>query len=484
MTATLIFLHDLPAESSCKPPDIASNASAYSTFAGILAGFSFTALVVYLQRQRPEKGTGVRDFGSRVATGLLYSTASLIIASFLYANLISQATDFQRVAGELLAYGGVLGLSVLVMLYSLTLMIYEVPYTRGAVKYAYWLTVIAGPAVIFRFLVDVAQLVWHSGRFVAATCTTPIPLSGAINLWGWAGIGALLIISSLITVFGILRWFNWTRWVVKELAERPAIPALAVFITATTAAIASIAITGPASFAPARYWFTGPVLGVEFSLLAGFSLACGCVIGERAPVVLPGWLSRSDKKWARWIQGRCADRTVILPPRDIHNMDAFREWLTNTGKALYSCRHEAHEAVSSGGAILFRTSVEMRDTVRALREGLRLGDPSAQPVPYPSVHADPAEAERYQECVSRLQEDSAVMHEWYLWFYRTCSPGPDGMFGAIRTKRELSTRMLDDLDEALRFIQHLQDRLAPSGENNARPATSRPDASQAAGHSV
>ncbi len=96
--------------------------------------------------------------------------------------------------------------------------------------------------MIFRFLVDVAQIVWHSGR--VAKCMSA-PLSGTISLWGDTGIAALLLISSLITVFGFLRWFKWTREkVVKQLAKRPTIPALAVFITATGAAIISIAITG------------------------------------------------------------------------------------------------------------------------------------------------------------------------------------------------------------------------------------------------
>ena len=461
------FLYGLSARSSCIPPDIASNASAYSTFAGVLAGFSFTALVVYLQRrpERSENDAGARIFGSQVATGLLYSTASLIISSFLYANLVSQATDFQRATGELLIYGGVLGLSVLVMFYSLTLMIYEVPYTRDAVKYAYWLTVIAGPTVIFRFLVDVAQLVWHSGR--VAKCMSA-PLSGAISLWGDAGIAALLLISSLITVFGFLRWFRWTREkVVKQLAKRPTIPALAVFITATGAAIASIAITGRVKYAPARIYFTGPVLGTEFVLLAGFALACGCVIGEQAPVILPGWLRRrTDKRWVRWLQDRSAGHMVVLPPDDIQDLDAFRKWLAGVASALTFCRSEAHDAISRGGAILFKTSVDLRNRLCALGEGLRLDDSWAQPGGPPragltfSAEAEEAEVRRYQRCISRLQEDSAVIYEWYLWFYRTSSPSPEGMFGAIRIKRELSIRMLDDLSAVLHFIEYLQDHLS------------------------
>jgi hypothetical protein len=470
------FLYSLSAESQCSPPDIASNASAYSTFAGLLAGFSFTALVVYLQRQpeRPENGAGTRVLGPQVATGLLYSTASLIISSFLYANLVSQATDFRRAAGELLVYGGVLGLSVLVMLYSLTLMIYEAPYTRDAVKYAYWLTVIAGPTVIFRFLVDAAQLVWHSGR--VSKCL-PAPLSGAISLWGDAGIAALLFISSLITVFGLLHWFNWTREkVVQPLAEHPTIPALAVFITAIGAAIASIAITGRASYTPARNWFTWPVLGAEFTLLAGFALACGCVIGERAPVILPGWLGRrTGKRWTRWLQDRSASRISILPPDDIQDLDAFRRWLAGMASALTSGRSEAHDAISRGGALPFETSVDLRNNLRALGEGLRFGDSSAQPGGHLgagrtfSADADAAEAARYQGCISQLQEDSTIICEWYLWFYRTQSPSPEGMFGAIRVKRELSMRMLDDLDAVLHFIEYLQDRLSSRVDANVRP---------------
>jgi hypothetical protein len=459
------FLSGLSAEGQCTPPDIASNASAYSTFAGVLAGFSFAALVVYLQRRptSPGDGADARLLGSQVATGLLYSTASLIISSFLYANLISQATDFRRAAGELLIYGGVLGLSVLVMLYSLTLMIYEVPHTRGAVKYAYWLTVIAGPAVIFRFLVDAAQLVWHSGR--VAKCMTA-PLSGTIILWGYTGIAALLFISSLITVFGFLHWFNWTREKVQVLAGHPAIPPVTVFSTATLAAIASIAITGRASYTPARNWFTGPVLGVEFVLLAGFALACGCVIGERVPEVVPRWVGRIiGERWRQWLQDHNVNSTAILPPDNIQDLVAFRNWLAGAASTLASCRSEAHDAIFCGGAIPFKTSADLRNGLRVLDEGLRLGGSATQPGRHPGAgrtfgaDADKAEAERYLRCISQLREDSTIIYEWYLWYYRTWSPSPDGMFGAIRIKRELSLRMLDDLDVVLNFIEHLQDCL-------------------------
>jgi hypothetical protein len=66
-----------------------------------------------------------------------------------------------------------------------------------------------------------------------------------------------------------------------------------------------------------------------------------------------------------------------------------------------------------------------------------------------------------------VAKHSAILFEWYLWFYRTGSPCPEGMFGAIRTKRELSMRMLDDLSAVLHFIEYLRDR--------RRPPSGRPD---------
>jgi hypothetical protein len=451
-------------------PDIGSNASAYSTFAGVLAGFSFAALVVYLQRQ-PEARSNVaggRALGSQVATGLLYSTASLIISSFLYANLVSQAADFRRAAGELLAYGGVLGLSVLVMLYSLTLMIYEVPYTRDAVKYAYLLTVIAGPAVIFRFLVDAAQLVWHSGPVL--NCVQSAPVSGAISLWGGAGIAALLLISAMITVFALLHRFSWTRKKVAWLAEHPTIPAVGVFATATAVAIASIAMTNRASYIPARAWFTGPVLGAEFALLALFALTSGSVIGDRAPEVL-----------------LCRLGCAIQPPDNIQDLDSFRRWLACMASAITASRDEARNAISCGGAISFETSVGLRNDLHALSKGLQLGDWPSKPGRRAeagrmlSIDAPVVEAERYQRHISQLQEDTTIISEWYLWF-RTSSPSPDGMFGAIRIKRELSRRVLHDLDAVIHFIKLLQDRLAPSADatrnrrrrSKRRPSTGKP----------
>jgi hypothetical protein len=445
-------------------PELGSTANSYSTFAGILAGFSFTALVVYLQRQPDSKGADARDLGSQVATNLLYSTASLIISAFLYANVTSQASDFPRADGELLLYGGVLGLSVLVMLYSLTLMIYEVRNTRPAVRYAYWLTVIAGPAIIFRFLVDVAQSVWRSAAIMQGKSGT---LSAMVTCFSWIGICLLLFLSSAITVFGMLHWYPRTRALVDWLAKRPTLPALIVFISATGAAIGSIFITGPMSFTPNRTWFTEPILIVEFVLLGGFALACGCVIGGRIPVIFPPWLARAlDVPGLRWLlkflRRRNVDQSRILIEVGAQDFANFLSWLAETRLQVTTCRDEAFHDVSAGDVLSSQAVRTISHELAELAEMLGLNDSPAHVGKHANaaqlltIEAGTAEMSQFRIDFAELREDSSVFRIWYEQWRNADHPDPAGTFAAIRTMRELTSSIAHGLDTVVSLLAHLE----------------------------
>ena len=90
-------------------------AQEYSSFSGLLAGFAFTGLTIYLTRSRggaPEEGSEVEV--RHVASAVFYATISLAISSFLYGNLVGIAPDDPGAAPTaLLEYGLILSLSVL-----------------------------------------------------------------------------------------------------------------------------------------------------------------------------------------------------------------------------------------------------------------------------------------------------------------------------------------------------------------------------------
>jgi hypothetical protein len=257
--------------------DVIATASGYASVAGFLAGVSFAALAIYLRREGelPAKGIGAKQ----VTVTLFYAMASLVMSSFLYASITTQADDVERASAGLLLYGVVFGSSVLTLFYALTLMIYENPHTHFAAKYAYWVVVVAGPAVVLRFLVDAAQSTWRL-RY---------PAMGLREDWsvplvvGVVFLAILISLSVLITVFGLLQRWSRTRSLRHWLAVRPAFPAVVVFVAAACVTVGSMFMTVPLQFAPTN-WFILLSLIAGFALLALFALACGCVVGSRVGI--------------------------------------------------------------------------------------------------------------------------------------------------------------------------------------------------------
>ena len=275
---------------------LSSTSSSYSSFAGILAGFSFGALAIYLgwrpeEEGKPSSAQGKASSnddiqGTTVAAALFYAMASLVMCSFLYASLTAQTSDVQkRVPAELLLYGVIFGMSVLALFYALTLMMYERSHTRDAARYAYWVVVIAGPIVVLRFLIDAANSTWQ------ARCTpacSPETWSAPVTL-GFVFLVVLLALSAVITTFRLLHWWAATRWLLKLLYRHPTVPTVTVFALATCVTIGSLLITAPTRFVPSGF-FTIASLIMGFLFLVLFALACGCVIGPRVEIGLPEWL--------------------------------------------------------------------------------------------------------------------------------------------------------------------------------------------------
>jgi hypothetical protein len=432
-----VVIDDFILDRTCRPPaiDVSSTAIAYSSFAGLLAAFGLATIAIYVQRSPGIRRDGARVNSWQVTTALIYSAASLLISTFLYANLTAQATDRSRAGAELLLYGGVLGVSILLLLYAVTLMIYENSDARSAARWAYWITVIAGPAVIFRFLVDAAQ---NARTSVDISQCKPPELSFAVTLWGSVGIGALVIVSALISLFDGLGWTQFTREkLVPWFAEKPGLPGLAVFAGSTLTAILSILVTEPVAFTPSRTYYVGIVLGAEFAFLVFFQLACGCVIGERIPV--------SRASWRR--------RTRI----EVNIPDSFDPhlWLSEKAAALAGYRKETVRGMLSDASLQLWTMHDAGPVIDEVagafsRETRMVGSGRH----FESLHAPftAREIDDFRYDVQRLTEDIAVLRGWYNWFYQNHPHSPQPMFGAIRDRLELSKKIADGLARVERFL--------------------------------
>lgn len=313
------------AASAMTSADLGVTASTYASFAEIMTGFSFAALAIYLayesakgahssevkagkaryadrKNRRTTEENGKQEHPVRVgkkhpirrtevAATLFYGMASLAISSFLYASLTTQVGDPQKVAAVLLLYGVIFGTSVLTFFYSLTLMTYENPDTKGAARAAYLVVVIVGPAVVLRFLADAAQGAWNIRCSGCRQESWPPPLIGGIGL-----LSILFIFSVLVSQTRILeRWRKLYR-VCNWLCVRPVLPAMVIFFFTASVAVAAMAVTEPVNYIPSELFIWVSLL-VGFLLLALFALACGCVVGPRLSSlpIIRAWLAGDEE---------------------------------------------------------------------------------------------------------------------------------------------------------------------------------------------
>ncbi len=255
------------------------DAPTYASFAGIMTGFAFAGLTVYLERQErksKEEKEKIRAF--QVVTALFYAMSSLAICAFLYSSLAGES-DPGRALVAALIYGPVLGMAVLSLFYSMTLMMFEHNVTEKATRYAYQVVVYFGPALVIRFLASHSHSAYQdqckfSEKSVSQSCET------TTLLWiGFISIVVILILSLVITRVatagtGILHKFR------DFIAHRPASPSLFTFFITATVAIFSLFISTLNSG-------TIPDLVAHFTLIIGsflmasFAFLCGCVLNRR-----------------------------------------------------------------------------------------------------------------------------------------------------------------------------------------------------------
>jgi hypothetical protein len=292
--------------SSTNSSDLGVTANTYTSFAEIMTGFSFAALAIYLAyesspgKHNAEKDTCRHtdgraslctkendqerkpiDVGAdfpicrhQVAAALFFSMASLAISSFLYASLSTQVEYPSKVVAALLPYGVIFGTSVLAFFYSLTLMTYANSFTWLAAKAAYYVVVIAGPAVVLCFLVDAAQGAWYlrcSGGCSPRTLWPPLSA-------GMISVAALLVVSLLISWRRVFEKRRRLYWICNKLCVRPVLPTVIIFAFAAVVAATSMLISEPVQYVPSDAFIWGSLIG-GFVLLAFFALACGCVVG-------------------------------------------------------------------------------------------------------------------------------------------------------------------------------------------------------------
>jgi hypothetical protein len=290
-------------DGTCAPLSVAATAGAYATFGGVLAGFAFAGLCVYLGRdhgrgddssassstlgQVSDPGGFCGSDGNKkpgpievkhVAVAVFYSMASLAISSFLYSTLAGVADSMPGAAATaLLSYGIVFALWVLSLFYSVTLMMLEHPLTRDAAKHAYWVVTIAGTVIVLRFLAEATRNAFleRSG----SACRAPGILS-------WPGIGLTLLVAAGLAVLITMELLDYRpTGKLGGLEHYPTAAPLVVFISAVfVTAVESLYLhTRSGSYQPS-VWMIYVSYAVSIFLVTLFALACGRVVAPRAEV--------------------------------------------------------------------------------------------------------------------------------------------------------------------------------------------------------
>jgi hypothetical protein len=295
--------------------DIGNVAVAYATFGGLLVGFAFTGLCLYLQRQpgedRQEEPAGyliartealvVLDripVHAVAATGF-YAMASLGMSTFLYANIAGDSGAQGRDVLALLPYGALLALSVLTLFYFVTLMMLEQPLTREAAKPAFWAATIAGSVVVLSFLAGSTR----DAVCPEAVSSTAAGGAGAVSKaggstpacglpWPFSFFGISVILLGALVVFcaialsRLLERPVLRRCFLRPLVNRPMLPPAGVFCVAfaVTAWVSVYVNTRPSGSSPGTFparWIVYLIYGLGVLFVAGFALASGCVVYPR-----------------------------------------------------------------------------------------------------------------------------------------------------------------------------------------------------------
>jgi hypothetical protein len=287
--------------------DVSSIATSYAAFGGVLVGFAFAGLSIYVNRSSGSGAHGAAvdvlitrrgkpihipliEVSAVAATGF-YAMASLGISTFLYANLSGtaspsstailsgKASDATAASAEaaLLVYGVAFGLSVLTLFYFMTLMLFENSFTRRAAKPAFWAGTIVGSIVVLRFLAGTAQ------EAQLAQCPSNHPLCYPGAPYTTLGITITLLAEAMvfvvITLTRVLECKPF-RWLLAPLAHRPSLPSAGVFLTSVVVAtLASLYLN--ALTKPPPHWFISGSYLIGIILIVLFALASGSVIYPR-----------------------------------------------------------------------------------------------------------------------------------------------------------------------------------------------------------
>ncbi|WP_030162056.1 hypothetical protein [Glycomyces sp. NRRL B-16210] len=303
-------------------------AQMYGSLAAVLAGFAFTGLVLYLERQqhRP-KGHGRSATRYRhidptsVVKTLFYAMCALVICAFLYARLAGNSDTPGRVLLGLSLCGTVLGPAVLSLFYALNLAMATHDLTQSSARTTRWAVAAVGPAVVVSLMADLLDSSWRY------SCGQACPAWQSPRWW-CLGLALVFLLAGLLltlpAVQRVRRLRLMVRWLLRRnpvqsaadlLLTRPHFPALVTVVIGSAIGVGSFwsrdMTSTPGEDLDPRAWVY-PVLVLTAIVLGIFAFASGSVL-DPAPTARPV---------RRKVAGRFLDFAVVIGTQRVRVSDA------------------------------------------------------------------------------------------------------------------------------------------------------------------
>jgi uncharacterized membrane protein len=174
---------------SSAPPDLPEVAGFYSQLAGVLAGFSFAALVALIASKRePTSGAKFRWYSVAPLTSAF---VGLVASSLDYALVAGETAGTNRVAAVQTTAGMGFSVAGIMLVYSVLVLLADHDFGRSSTDLLKNLTIVILPPLL-------VLLMWSGVRdhFVQTH-----PDSGTFTWADWLSIGTLLIVLAVVAAF-------------------------------------------------------------------------------------------------------------------------------------------------------------------------------------------------------------------------------------------------------------------------------------------
>jgi hypothetical protein len=253
--------------------NIGSTAGLYSQVAGVLAGFAFTALLIYLNRPADGALDGVHGSGGtahRDVTVMLFNTlGALIICAILYGVLAGGSPDAANSFSATFINGPAFGFAILGMFFATALAARPFEHLTSMLTAARITVALIGPSIVMA-LIGTAALDIQITACIARDPSTAAecPLVESARLVSPFSLGLLL---TLLLILAAVTFLVWFRRSVVNTGMTPVVLATLILSSAVVAVVGNVFLSTkpPEYLLPVSVVFA--VLFVTFAVLILFS---------------------------------------------------------------------------------------------------------------------------------------------------------------------------------------------------------------------